>query len=237
MQASDYLRMKFQNDRRLALTTQNAVGGVLQSARGVASDIYSGMERASWYSSCFIPQYNDVCQELKTEEIRTLYSIESIYRYRDVIAYMLYLYFKMISDDVDEGNPEGSARQLIRKMSAIASHMNIAGGTRYAFASAASLALSQSGFMSKIIVERLSAKLPQAVFVLQFFGVQQKCALAARHLKAVDSNYYWILYQAKLEMLYYFVEPAISKMISRAKSQLFSNLDDLADFLQGDFSV
>ena len=28
MQASDYLRMKFQNDRRLALTTQNAVGGV-----------------------------------------------------------------------------------------------------------------------------------------------------------------------------------------------------------------
>lgn len=129
MQASDYLRMKFQNDRRLALTTQNAVGGVLQSARGVASDIYSGMERASWYSSCFIPQYNDVCQDLKTEEIRTLYSIESIYRYRDVIAYMLYLYFKMISDDVDEGNPEGSARQLIRKMSAIASHMNIAGGT------------------------------------------------------------------------------------------------------------
>ena len=225
MQASDYLRMKFQNDRRLALTTQNAVGGVLQSARGVASDIYSGMERASWYSSCFIPQYNDVCQELKTEEIRALYSIESIYRYRDVIAYMLYLYFKMISDDVDEGNPEGSARQLIRKMSAIASHMNIAGGTRYAFASAASLTLSQSGFMSKIIVERLSTKLPQ------------KCALAARHLKAVDSDYYWILYQAKLEMLYYFVEPAISKMISRAKSQLFSNLDDLADFLQGDFSV
>lgn len=91
--------------------------------------------------------------------------------------------------------------------------------------------------MSKIIVERLSAKLPQAVFVLRFFGVQQKCALAARHLKAVDSDYYWILYQAKLEMLYYFVEPAISKMISRAKSQLFSNLDDLADFLQGDFSV
>jgi hypothetical protein len=122
-------------------------------------------------------------------------------------------------------------------MSAIASHMNIAGGTRYAFASAASLTLSQSGFMSKIIVERLSTKLPQAVFVLQFFGVQQKCALAARHLKAVDSDYYWILYQAKLEMLYYFVEPAISKMISRAKSQLFSNLDDLADFLQGDFSV
>lgn len=28
MQASDYLRMKFQNDRRLALTTKNAVGGV-----------------------------------------------------------------------------------------------------------------------------------------------------------------------------------------------------------------
>lgn len=237
MQASDYLRMKFQNDRRLALTTQNAVGGVFQSARGVASDIYSGIERASWHSSCFIPQYNDICQELKSEEIRMLYSIESIYRYRDVITYMLYLYFITISDDVDEGNPEGSARQFIRKMSALATHMNIAGGTRYAFAFAASIALSQFGFMSKIIVERLSAKLPQAVFLLQFFGVQQKCALAARQLKGIDPDYYWALYQAKLEMLYYFVEPAISNMISRVKSKRFSNLDNLADFLQRDFGV
>lgn len=34
-------------------------------------------------------------------------------------------------------------------------------------------------------------------------------------------------------MLYYFVEPAISNMISRVKSKRFSNLDNLADFCRG----
>ena len=101
------------------------------SAKGVVSDIYAGIERASWYSSCFIPQYTDICKELKSEEIRSLYSIESIYRHRDVIAYMLYLYFKMVCDDVEKDNSEGSARKLIKTMTGLASHMNIAGGTRY----------------------------------------------------------------------------------------------------------
>ncbi len=237
MQASDYLRIKYQPDRQIALTTQDAIGGVLHSAKGVASDIYAGIERASWYSSCFIPQYTDICQELKSEEIRSLYSIESIYRHRDVIAYMLYLYFKMVCDDVEEDNSEGSARKLIKKMTGLASHMNIAGGTRYAFAAAASVALSQSGFISKIVVERLSAKLPQAVFALQFYGIQQKCALAARHLKVMTPEYYWILYQEKLEMLYYFIEPMLSEIIKKVKSKIYSNLDELADFIQGNFDV
>ncbi|WP_312984173.1 hypothetical protein [Atlantibacter sp.] len=237
MQASDYLRIKYQADRQIALTTQNAIGGVLHSAKGVASDIYADIERASWYSSYFIPQYNDVCQELKSEEIRSLYSIESIYRHRDVIAYMLYLYFKMVCDDVEKGNSEGSARKLIKKMAGVASHMNVAGGTRYAFAAAASVALSQSGFMSKIVVERLSAKLPQAVFALQFYGIQQKCALAARYLKVMDPEYYWVLYQEKLEMLYYFIEPMLSEIIKKVKSKIFSNLNQLTDFIQGNFDV
>lgn len=60
MTASDYLRIKFQSDHHLALTMENAIGGILQSAKGVASDIYSGIERVSWYSSCFIPRYNDI---------------------------------------------------------------------------------------------------------------------------------------------------------------------------------
>ncbi|WP_312583569.1 hypothetical protein [Atlantibacter sp.] len=237
MHASDYLRIKYQADRQITLSTQNALSGVLQSAKGVASDIYAGIERASWYSSCFIPQYNNVCLELKSEEIRMLYSIESIYRHRDIIAYILYLYFKMVCDDVEEGNPEGSAHKLIRKMAGLVSHMNVAGGTRYAFAAAASVALSQSGVMSTILIERISAKLPQAVFAFQFYGIQQKCALAARHLKVMDPEYYWILYQEKLEMLYYFIEPLLAEIIKEVKSKTFSNIDELADFIQGNVDV
>ena len=237
MTASDYLRIKFQSDHHLALTMENAIGGILQSAKGVASDIYSGIERVSWYSSCFIPRYNDICQELQAEEIRTLYSIESIFKHADVIAHVFYLYLKTVCDDVKDGNPEGSARKLTKRIAEFSSHINVAGATRYAFATAASIMLSHSSLMSKLVVERLSAKLPQGIFVLQFYGIQQKCALAARHLKALNSHYYWILYQAKLEMLYYFCEPILSKLFEKMKLNSFSNLDDLADFIEKDLNV
>ncbi|MCE0846545.1 hypothetical protein LVQ79_13395 [Buttiauxella sp. A2-C1_F] len=237
MTASDYLRMKYASDRHLALSTQNAIGGVMHTARGVASDIYSGIERASWYSSCFIPQYNDVCQELKAEEIRTIYSIESIFRYRDVIAHMLFLYFQLVCKDVEEGNSEGSARRIIRNIAGVAASIPAAKVTRTAFSQAASLAISQSGFMSKVVAERLSLQIPKTVFALQFYGLQQKSALAARHLKAMYPEYYWVLYQAKLEMLYYFAEPVISAMIKKLMSRSFETLDELSDFIRESYDV
>lgn len=229
MQATDYLRMKFQSDRQLALTAQNGFDGVMQSARSVASDIYSGLERASWYSSCLIPQYNDVCQELKYEEIRSLYSVQSILRYRDVLQHMLNLYFDMVCDDVKEGNPKGSARNLVKAGAGLASHMATGRGTRYAFSYTMSEALAQSAILSKVVVEKLSLRLPKAAFMLQFFGIEQKAALAARRLKALEPKYYWLLYQAKLEMLYYFIEPLLSEIIKKVKSGTFSSLDELTD--------
>lgn len=237
MSASDLLRAKYTSDRHLAMAAQNAFGGVMQSARGVASDIYSGVERASWYSSCLIPKYNDVCQELKKEEIRMVYSIHSIYRYRDVIAQMLIIYFKLISKDVKDGNEGGSAQNFIRKVTGVLTQIRVAGGTRYAFSEAASQALAHSNLMSKIVVERIAAKAPKAVFGLQYFGMEQKVALAARHLKAMYPDYYWALYEAKLEMLYYFAEPIIEPMIKKTLSGALATLDDLADFLSEDFGV
>jgi hypothetical protein len=237
MRASEYLRMKFQHDRHLALVAQNGFRGTMQAAMGVASDIYSGLERASWYSSCFIPGYNNVCQELKAEEVRSLYSMLSIYRHRDVIQHMLYLYFKKLCEDIKEGSPKGSARELVKSVAGFASNMAAAKGTRYAFASALSEALAQSGFLSKIVVERLSGQMPKAVFLLQFFGMQQKAALAARALKAIDPEYYWALYHAKLEMLYYFAEPLLADLIKKVKSSAFTDLDKLTDYIREKYNV
>ncbi|MEQ4797167.1 hypothetical protein [Enterobacter cloacae] len=52
MQASDYLKMKFQSDRQLAIYGQQGVAGTWKALKGIGSDIYSAMERVSWYSSC-----------------------------------------------------------------------------------------------------------------------------------------------------------------------------------------
>ncbi|NOJ99333.1 hypothetical protein HMI51_41410, partial [Corallococcus coralloides] len=170
---------------------------------------------ASWYASCLIPQYNDVCQQLKSEEIRTAYSIMSIFRYRDVIAHMLYLYFQTLCEDIKEGNINGSAQQLIRRTTGLMAHMTAAGGTRFAIAAAVAEAIAQSAFLKKSVAQKLAGKMPVGTYLLQIYGIQHKVAMAARTLKATAPNYYWLLYQAKLEMLYYFIEPALSEFIQK----------------------
>lgn len=170
MNASDYLRVRFQNDRQLSIYIENGFTNTIQAAKGIASDIYSGIERASWYSSCLIPRYNDVCQELKSEEIRTVYSIMSIFRYRDVITYMLYLYFLTVSKDVKEGNKEGSAQKMVRNAANLAARITVASGTRFAVASAMAEAIAQSEFLSKAVAQNWLVKCQLAFIFCRSMG-------------------------------------------------------------------
>lgn len=62
MYASDYLKMKFQSDRQLAIYGQQGVISTWKAMKNIGSDIYSRVERASWYSSCLIASYHDVCK-------------------------------------------------------------------------------------------------------------------------------------------------------------------------------
>lgn len=112
MKASDYLKMKLQSDRQLAVYGQQGVISAWKAMKGIGSDIYSGVERVSWYSSCLIPRYHDVCGQLYSEEKRMMYSIRSIYRYRDVIVHIFYLYFRMVIDDTENGNSKGIVRSV-----------------------------------------------------------------------------------------------------------------------------
>lgn len=150
---------------------------------------------------------------------------------------MLYLYFQTVCDDVEEGSPSGSARNLVRKAAGLASHMGVTSGTRYAIAAALSESLAQSQFMSKVIAEKLAGRIPFAVFVAQVYGIEQKAAMAARGLKALEPAYYWILYQAKLEMLYYFIEPVLSGIIKKVKLGAFDNLDELTNEIKEKYDV
>ncbi|WP_072929341.1 hypothetical protein [Nissabacter archeti] len=231
MGASDYLRARFQHDRHLALSLQHGFERVMQSAEDVSSALYSGLERISWYSSCFIPGYDAVCDELLSEELRTLYSIQSLFKHHDVIRQMLFLYFKSVCDDIKEGNPEGAARQFVANGTYLAGSTFTAKMTRHAFAYSISSALAQSEIIQKTVIQRLAAKTHAAAYTFYFFGIEQKAALSARRLKALDPDYYWMLYQAKMEMLYYFIEPVLSEIIREVKQNPFGNLDDLASFI------
>ncbi|URN99348.1 hypothetical protein NB069_00175 [Leclercia adecarboxylata] len=232
MQASDYLKMKFQSDRQLAIYGQQGVAGTWRALKGIGSDIYSGIERVSWYSSCFIPSYHDVCEELLSEEKRMYLSIVSIYRYRDVIAHMLYLYFQSIITDSENGNEQNRVRKMDSKVTGLVTNLSTSKAARLAIAWGLAKSLSESGLLSEIVVERLARRLPNVVMALQLIGTDQKCALAARRLKTLDPKYYAILYGAQLEMLYYFIDPFLSEIIKKVQMGFYNDFDAIYDDLK-----
>ena len=227
MQASDYLKMKFQSDRQFAIYGQLGVAGTWRALKGIGSDIYSGMERVSWYSSCFIPSYHDVCDELISEEKRMYLSIMSLYRYRDVITHMLYLYFESVLTDSENGNKHNRVRRGDSTVTGLVKNIPTSKAARLAIAWGLAKSLSESGLLSKIVVERLARRVPNVVMAFQLIGTEQKCALAARRLKTLDPKYYATLYTAQLEMLYYFFEPFLSELIKKVQMGFYKDFDEI----------
>lgn len=232
MQADNYLKMKFQSDRQLALYGQQGVAGTWKALKGIGTDIYSGMERVSWYSSCLIPSYHDVCDELLSEEKRMYLSILSLYRYRNVIAYMLYLYFETIIADSENGNENNRVRETDSKVTGLVKNIPTSKAARLAIAWALAKYLSESGMLSEIVVERLARRVPNIVMAFQLIGTEQKCALAARRLKTLDPKYYATLYAAQLEMLYYFFEPFLSELIKKVQMGFYEDFDAIYNDLK-----
>jgi len=205
--------------------------------KGIGSDIYSGVERASWYASCLIPAYHDVCKQLYSEDKRMLCSIRSLYRYRDVIGHMLYLYFQKIIQDTDNGNEHDMVRAVDTTIAGWVAKMLAGKATRLSLAVALSEALSMSEAVSRSVVERLAARVPNIVWLFQVFGTDQKCALAARRLKYMDEKYYLILYNAELEMLYYFIEPVLSDVIKNVQMGRYRNFDEVYKAVKSKYHV
>lgn len=231
MQASDYLKLKFQSDRQLALYAQQGVIGTWKELKEIGSDIYSGIERASWYSSCLMPDYQNVCNDLITEEKRMQLSILSIYRHHDVIAHIIYLYFEYVINDARNDNKESRIRQIDLSVTRMIKSIPINKAARLTTAFTLAKSLSASGQLSEVVIERLARRVPTAVMALQLIGMDQKCAFAARHLKTMDPNYYAILYAAQLEMLYYFVEPFMDNLIKKVQMGFYNDFDAIYNSL------
>lgn len=237
MQASDYLRMKLQSEHQLSVYTQKGFNSFSQAVKNTLSDISSGIERLSWYSSCLIPRYGDICNELITEEKRMALSIASVFRYQNVILHMFTLYFEMLEKDYGNGNEDRNVQKLIKGAAGYYAKTATGRATRHAIAYALSEALSGSEIVSNIVAERIASKSPYAVFSLQVLGIDQKAALAARKLKTSEPRYYAVLYIAQMEMLYYFIEPAMDKIIMKEKMSSNKRLEELYHEIRMEFNV
>lgn len=237
MQTSDYLRTKIQSDRQLSIYIQRGFDSFLQATKDTASTIYSGMERASWYTSCLIPRYGDVCSELMTEDKRLFLSVESVFRYRDVILHMFVLYFEMLEKDSQNQNKGGKVQGLTKGVAGYFAHSVSAKETRIAMSYSLAKIIEKSSVASSLIIQRISKLSSPVIMSLQFYGIGQKAAIAARHLKIIEPKYYSILYAAQLEMLYYFIEPILSDIIEKVRNQEYNDINELYEALASKCNV
>ncbi|WP_226374177.1 hypothetical protein [Pectobacterium quasiaquaticum] len=113
MQLSEYLKYKMESDKILATHLDDITKKLKSNSISLTTDLYSGMERTSWYSSCLFEKYNDVCQELQYEDSRMVSAIKEVFKRDDVILDMVKIYIDNLMKDFDENKQKKIAKAVL----------------------------------------------------------------------------------------------------------------------------
>lgn len=68
--------------------------------------------------------------------------------------------------------------------------------------------------------------------IFQIYGNSQKAALTARRLRSLDPVFYSIIYKMKIEMLYIYIEPTLSKVINNIKSMPSTDYNEIVSIIE-----
>lgn len=85
-----------QANKILALKLEHAVSAVGERLINQVDTLGKGASRLLYYTSCFTDEYNDICQQQKTEDRRFRNAVFRILQHVDVIYEMLRIYFEEV---------------------------------------------------------------------------------------------------------------------------------------------
>ncbi|WP_145571961.1 hypothetical protein [Yersinia bercovieri] len=230
MNASFYLKEKLKADRELSLSLERGIKGAVSSAKGTIRNVYSGAERASWYTSCFFEKYARECQEIKAEDARIIKAISEVYRRSDVIFDMIKLYVEYVLDGyTPRENMQNSAYQSTH----LAANLSVSITTKKAMAYSIAKTVAESFSVSNIVRAEINKKGLFLINAADLYGKVQKSAMAARKLQVIDPEYYNLLRINNIEMLYVYIEPVVSKAMEKIRSNSNLSFDEIVDILNG----
>ncbi|AIK12056.1 hypothetical protein WCU81_18840 [Pectobacterium atrosepticum] len=216
MQLSEYLKYKMESDKVLATHLGDITKKLKSNSISLTTDLYSGMERTSWYSSCLFEKYNDVCQELQYEDSRMVSAIKKVFKRDDVILDMVKIYTDNLMKDFDENKQKTIAKAILGVTSEFSTNRVIKESISYALAKFISTTLNFNASLRKTINQTSY----WAITVTAFYGKVQKAAMSARHLRDINPALYALFYAQKLEMLYFLIEPILLPYIpTNSKSE------------------
>ncbi|SFT93651.1 hypothetical protein SAMN05192562_103160 [Kosakonia arachidis] len=196
-----------QANRILALKLDHVVSAVGQQVTNQVETLGKDATRLLYYTSCFTDEYNDVCQQQKTEDIRFRDAVYKVIRHGDVVYDMLRIYFEEIFKYKTSEQIEHIKQCLVAvNVHIAASSLTIAGFT-LAAASSVRIGLNLSLEISALAGTWAS----RGIAAVGVYGVVQKAADCAHRLHIQFPAYYSALYAQGLEMLYFLIEPVFQK--------------------------
>lgn len=229
MYISSIIKNRTNAEREAAMALDRAVKGVAANSMETLHDVKSGVERASWYSSCLFDNYDDVYSALKGEDERFIKAIFEIYKRRDIIADMIQMYLE------EELKKENSSlvQSIDEKLAKIL--VGYSGGklTKTAMANSLSIIIVNSSSFKNEMLMKVNKYSLAIVTAASFYGKVQMAALAARRLHQLSPDLYRVLYSNNMEMLYFLVADKIDKALInsiglRGKDRLISIIKNLA---------
>lgn len=161
MNNSAYLKFKLESDKKVADSLQKGIASVPGAVRKSLNDIYLGMERASWYSSCFFDKYQDVCKELKSEDVRMFMSVIELYNRRDALFDIFKIYVDYVLKNKPNNSDKSSLQELARKGAGIASSKAVGTATKITISYALATGLSESVGVSNAVRTMVNARGPR----------------------------------------------------------------------------
>jgi len=196
-----------QSNNILASKLDHALIGVRNAVANQFDMIGAGAQRALYYSSCFTHDYQDVCRQQKTEDLRFSRGVEHLFVHGNLAYDMLKLYFEEIFRHKTKDQLEYIKTGLMAVNVHIAASYLTSAGMALAVATAIAVGLNLSLNMSALI----GGKAAGLVGVAGIYGVVQKAADSARRLHYTAPDYYAALYTQELEMMFFLIEPLFDR--------------------------
>ena len=215
MYHSNSIITSLQADKILAVKLEEALTGVKDNVVANLKQMGDGVTRASYYASCFTENYQDVCSKLKHEDVRFIAGVIQLIKDRNVIFEMIRIYIEIHFKNKNEGRAQHVLRQLVSS----GVHISSTGLTNRLLIIAIATAICRSYSFNAIINERINrtksivfkGSVTLTAVTLNLYGLVQEAANCADTLKKFNAFYYSALYERNLEMMYFLIEPVITR--------------------------
>ncbi|MFT4269822.1 MAG: hypothetical protein QM578_02320 [Pantoea sp.] len=195
-------------DKELALRLDRALKGVKDEMLEKGQQLSDAFTRATWYTSCLTDNYQDVCSRLGNEDVRFVKGLIELVKRRDIIFILIKLYVETYLKNESEDKVTNIARALSKMGAHTAS--GVLTSRALTFAVAQSIAHSFS-LTSHFARNKIANGANYALWALTGYSYVTEAAKKAEELQRFQPAYYYVLYSQNLEMMYFLIEPIISR--------------------------